>query len=93
MARLLQLLVSAVAVVGQPQKRSVPISTVNLLEKTGKPHHLASGLLYGVPNTPDQIPDHFYTNMGFNYLRAGGTQLPVGGAGWNTNLSDYEVRP
>jgi hypothetical protein len=33
---------------------------VDLSVTTGNPEHLASGVLYGVPDTPDQIPDHWY---------------------------------
>jgi hypothetical protein len=42
---------------------------------TGSPEHLASGFIYGIPDTQDQIPDHFYTDIGFNYARAGGAQV------------------
>ena len=33
---------------------------VFLNEKTGPPQHLASGFIYGIPDNPLQIPDHFY---------------------------------
>lgn len=47
-------------------------ATVDLAVKRGKPQHWASGFIYGIPDTPNQIPDYFYENMGFNYARAGG---------------------
>lgn len=53
------------------------------------PQHLASGFLYGISDTPDQIPDHFYTDMGFNYARAGGSQIPA--RGWIWGLEEYKV--
>jgi hypothetical protein len=59
---------------------------------TGSPQHLASGFIYGITDTPNQIPDHFYTNIGFNYARAGGAQVPAPGRGWIWGLSEYKVR-
>ncbi|KAL1887122.1 hypothetical protein Sste5346_010428 [Sporothrix stenoceras] len=46
-------------------------ATINLTVPQGTPEHLASGFIYGIPDTPDQIPDDFYTDMGFPYTRAG----------------------
>lgn len=51
----------------------------------------AAGILYGLPDTPNQIPDHFYTDIGFNYHRTGGAQLDEYG-GWVTGLEGYEGR-
>lgn len=84
----------ATSVVGGPNvlvKRQSGTSVVNLGNDTGTPQHLASGFLYGIPDAPDQIPDHFYTNMGFNYARAGGSQLPAPGRGWVWGLTEYKV--
>ncbi|EKD13577.1 uncharacterized protein L3040_007220 [Drepanopeziza brunnea f. sp. 'multigermtubi'] len=67
-------------------------SVVDLGDNTGTPAHLASGILYGIPDTPDQIPDHFYTDIGFNYARAGGAQIGSGGRGWIWGLSEYKGR-
>lgn len=66
-------------------------STVNLGNNTGDVAHRASGFIYGIPDTPDQIPDHFYTEMGFNYARAGGAQVPAPGRGWIWGLTEYEA--
>jgi hypothetical protein len=66
-------------------------STVNLRNNTGKPSHLASGFIYGIPDTANQIPDHFYTDMGFNYARAGGAQVPAPGRGWIWGLTEYKA--
>ena len=41
----------------------------------GAPKHLAAGVLYGIPDVLNQIPDHFYQEMGFNYARIGGAQI------------------
>jgi hypothetical protein len=65
-------------------------ATVDLSVKRGKPQHWASGFIYGIPDTPNQIPDHFYENMGFNYGRFGGAQIPAGG--WVTGIAGYYGR-
>lgn len=67
-------------------------STVNLGNNTGSITHRASGFIYGIPDTPDQIPDSFYIDMGFNYARAGGAQVPAPGRGWIWGLTEYKVR-
>jgi hypothetical protein len=67
-------------------------AVVNLRENTGPTKHLASGLLYGVPDTSNQIPEHFYRDIGFNYLRAGGAQVPAPGRGWIHSQTEYANR-
>lgn len=73
-------------------KRVSGTSTVNLGNNTGTPAHLASGILYGIPDASDQIPDHFYTDFGFNYGRAGGSQISAPGRGWIWGPDEYNVR-
>lgn len=68
-------------------------AVVNFNNNTGTPNHLASGILYGVPDQQGQIPDQFYTDMGFNYLRAGGAQLGAPARGWIWGVTEYEVGP
>jgi hypothetical protein len=87
-------LLSATAVLGVPghiAKRQSGTSVVNLGNNTGIPKHYASGILYGIPDTANQIPDHFYTDIGFNYARAGGAQIPAPGRGWIWGLTEYHV--
>ncbi|KAH1315105.1 hypothetical protein KXV58_007839 [Aspergillus fumigatus] len=74
------------------QKRDSVTAQVNFANNTGKPQHLASGILYGLPDTPNQIPTKFYTDMGFNYNRAGGAQVPAPGRGWIWGLDEYKTR-
>jgi hypothetical protein len=62
---------------------------VNLKNMTGTPQNLASGALYGLPQNENQIPSHFFTDIGFNFARAGGSQLPA--KGWIENVTSYEV--
>ncbi|KAJ7148068.1 glycoside hydrolase family 39 protein [Mycena crocata] len=74
--------IAAAAVVGlESRQTAAQITTVDLAVNQGAPVHRASGVLYGVPNTKNQIPSTFYTSMGFNYLSAGGAQF-TGSTGW-----------
>jgi len=76
------------------QKRSVAGSaTVNLNVNTGNIMHRASGFIYGIPDTANQIPDHFYTDIAFQYGRAGGAQVASPGRGWIWGLTEYKVCP
>ena len=64
-------LLSATSVVGGPNalvRRQSGTSVVNLGNNTGTPQHLASGVLYGIPDTANQIPDHFYTDSGYSQV-------------------------
>lgn len=75
-------LVSAAIVAASPLDKHVSgTSVVNLSNITGTPQHLASGFIYGIPDAPNQVPDHFYTDIGFNYARAGGAQVGAPGRG------------
>lgn len=67
-------------------------ATVNLSVSKGKPVHWASGFIYGIPDTPNQIPDHYYTDIGFRYGRAGGAQLNAPARGWIWGLTEYKNR-
>jgi len=64
-------------------------AVVHLDTNTGNPQHLASGFIYGIPDAADQIPDHFYTDIGFNFGRAGGAQTPT--KGWLGGVAAYVV--
>lgn len=65
-------------------------ASVYLNVSTGAPQQLSSGVLYGIPDHADQIPDHFYTDIAFKYNRAGGAQLS--GQGWIGSLEGYTTR-
>jgi hypothetical protein len=67
-------------------------ATVDLSITRGPPHHLASGFIYGIPDKPNQIPDHFYTEIDFGYGRAGGAQLPAPARGWIWGMTEYRNR-
>ncbi|KAL6917399.1 hypothetical protein FSST1_008894 [Fusarium sambucinum] len=70
---------------------AVGVATVDLTVTTGPPRHLASGILYGIPDKPDQIPERFYKEIGFNYGRGGGSQLP-NTRGYAVSKEDYTAR-
>lgn len=66
---------------------------VHLSNNTGSPTHLASGILYGIPDAANQIPDHFYTDINFRYTRVGGSQYGAPRRGWIWGANEYEVDP
>lgn len=67
-------------------------ATVDLAAPSGAPSHLASGFLYGIPDRQNQVPDHFYRDMGFKYGRNGGAQLPAPARGWVFGVNEFNVR-
>jgi hypothetical protein len=66
-------------------------ATINLAMPLGTPRHIASGFLYGIPIAQNQVPDHFYTDMGFNDGRAGGGSEPAPARGWAFGSSEFTV--
>lgn len=73
------------------RQSSTNTAFVHLANDTGPPQHLASGVLYGIPDTTGQIPDHFFTGMGFRYTRVGGSQYGSPSRGWIWGANEYEV--
>ncbi|KAL1964855.1 hypothetical protein VTN77DRAFT_6357 [Rasamsonia byssochlamydoides] len=67
-------------------------ATVDLNVKRGLPSHLASGFIYGIPDTPNQVPAHWYIDIGFRYGRAGGAQLGPPARGWIWGIDEYQGR-
>lgn len=57
------------------RQSSSTTAVVDLSTNRGATKHLASGFIYGIPDNETQIPDHWYTNMGFEYNRGGGAQM------------------
>ncbi|KAF9876517.1 hypothetical protein CkaCkLH20_05925 [Colletotrichum karsti] len=68
------------------------VATVDLAMNRGAPQHLASGIIYGIPDVPDQIPDHFYTDIGLHWFRAGGGQMTAPNRGWSWGEAEMERR-
>jgi len=73
-------------------ERATNTAVVNLNNNTGSTAHLASGILYGIPDKANQIPSHFYSDIGFNYFRGGGAQVPAPGRGWIWGTTEYKNR-
>jgi hypothetical protein len=65
-------------------------ASVDLGVSKGKPIHVASGFIYGIPDTADHIPATCYRDIGFNYARAGGAQLEAPSRGWIWGLDEYK---
>ena len=55
--------------------------SVNFAVSGGAPQHLASGTIYGMTESGGLPQDHFFTDIKWNYMRAGGAQLDNPG-GW-----------
>jgi hypothetical protein len=53
----------------------------------GSPTYRASGWIYGMTENASGPPDHFYTDVKFRYMRAGGAQLDSPG-GWVSGKYD-----
>ncbi|MEU4875689.1 beta-xylosidase [Streptomyces sp. NPDC021608] len=65
----------------------------------GAPTWRASGTIYGMTPDGSQPPDHFFTDVKWRFMRAGGAQLNDGGYGagldgyrtrWDATLAQYE---
>ncbi|MFJ4159162.1 RICIN domain-containing protein [Microbacterium testaceum] len=54
---------------------------VNFAVSGGAPQYLASGTIYGMTENGQLPQDHFFTDIKWNYMRAGGAQLDNPG-GW-----------
>lgn len=54
---------------------------VNFATTGGTPQYLASGIIYGMTENASLPQDHFFTDIKWNYMRAGGAQLDNPG-GW-----------
>jgi hypothetical protein len=53
--------------------------TVNFAATGGAPTYRASGWIYGMTENGAAPPDHFFTDIRYQAMRAGGAQLPGGG--------------
>ncbi|MFE2427861.1 RICIN domain-containing protein [Streptomyces sp. NPDC059373] len=64
--------------------------TVDFSTAGGAPTYHASGTIYGMTQNGSLPQDHFYKDIKWNYMRAGGAQLNSGG--YATSLTDYQTR-
>ncbi|MFC4592269.1 ricin-type beta-trefoil lectin domain protein [Sphaerisporangium corydalis] len=61
--------------------------TVDFSAGGGTPAYRASGWIYGMTENASGPPDHFFTDVKFRYMRAGGAQLDSPG-GWVSGKYD-----
>lgn len=74
----------AVPVPAQAADESI---TVNFATNNGSPSYRASGWIYGMTENGTGPVDHFYRDVKFRYMRAGGAQLDAPG-GWVSGKYD-----
>lgn len=85
------LLLACVTAFDQAAAQSVSgTATVSLSRPSGIPEHLASGMIYGIPAKPNQIPAEFYSGMGFRWNLAGAAQTAT--TGWLGGVDDFDTR-
>jgi ricin-type beta-trefoil lectin protein len=82
--RIVRTLSGALAVLGvlavpSPARADDQSIGVNFAVTTAAPAHRASGWIYGMTENGAAPPDHFFTDVKYQAMRAGGAQLPGGG--------------
>jgi hypothetical protein len=70
---------AALVAVGAPARANDQGITVNFAAGGGSPTYRASGWIYGMTEDGANPPSHFFTDVRFRAMRAGGAQLPGGG--------------
>jgi hypothetical protein len=87
--RLLAGALAAVCVlaVANPARAADEAITVNFSVAGGPPTYRASGWIYGMTEDASAPADHFYRDVKFRYMRAGGAQLGAPG-GWVAGTYD-----
>jgi hypothetical protein len=80
LAAVVSLLAAAlVGVGGTPAQAADESVSVDFSTEGGSPTYRASGWIYGMTEDGKNPPDHFFTDVKFQAMRAGGAQLPGGG--------------
>ncbi|MGW2817352.1 RICIN domain-containing protein [Streptomyces sp. NPDC001415] len=64
--------------------------TVDFAQAGGAPTYRASGMIYGMTPNGSLPQDHFFKDIKWHYMRAGGAQLNKGG--YATSLAEYRTR-
>lgn len=64
--------------------------TVDFATAGGAPRYHASGMIYGMTPNGSLPQDHFFKDIKWHFMRAGGAQLNSGGYG--TSLAGYQTR-
>ncbi|MBD0839297.1 RICIN domain-containing protein [Streptomyces sp. TRM68416] len=89
MAVLLAALAATLVPVGPSQAADTSV-TVDFATVKGAPSYRASGMIYGLTADGSLPPDHFFKDIKWQFMRAGGAQL--NGGGYATSLADYQTR-
>ncbi|GIJ10871.1 RICIN domain-containing protein [Micromonospora andamanensis] len=71
---------TSVVAVSTPARAADESMSVNFSVTSGAPTYRAAGWIYGMTENAAGPADHFYRDVKFRYMRAGGAQLP--GSGW-----------
>ncbi|MEU4346055.1 RICIN domain-containing protein [Streptomyces sp. NPDC023838] len=64
--------------------------TVDFANAGGAPTYRASGMIYGMTPNGSLPQDHFFKDIKWHFMRAGGAQLNKGG--YATSLAEYQTR-
>jgi hypothetical protein len=80
-------LVAASVLSPAPAEAADQSITVDFSAAGASPTYRASGWIYGMTENASAPPDHFYTDVKFQYMRAGGAQLDSPG-GWVSGKYD-----
>lgn len=81
------LVASALVSLAGPARAADESISVNFAATGGAPTYRASGWIYGMSENASAPADHFYRDVGFRYMRAGGAQLDSPG-GWVSGKYD-----
>jgi hypothetical protein len=81
------LVATVVAGLAAPAQAADESLTVNFSSTAGSPTYRASGWIYGMTEDASGPPDHFFTDVKYRYMRAGGAQLDSPG-GWVSGRYD-----
>lgn len=73
-----------------PSRAADTSVTVDFAEAGGAPTHRASGMIYGMTPNGSLPQDHFFKDIKWHFMRAGGAQLNKGG--YATSLAEYQTR-
>jgi hypothetical protein len=78
---------SLIASASRPARAADEAIAVDFAVTGGTPTYRASGWIYGMTEDASGPPDHFYQDVKFQYMRAGGAQLDSPG-GWVSGKYD-----
>ncbi|WP_234383385.1 RICIN domain-containing protein [Streptomyces dysideae] len=81
---------AATLVPAGPSQAADTSVTVDFANAAGAPSYRASGIIYGMTADGSLPPDHFFKDIKWQFMRAGGAQL--NGGGYATSLADYQTR-